>query len=373
MTLWTRLAAIAVLAAIVAAPAAAQDSDGGGRAGRRGLGGPDRLRVRQDAIRERQAELRRARQAARIGPSATETVVKTVKLERSGAFSLENVSGTVTVTGGSGDRVRIEAVKRAWQRTEADARALLGDVDVDIAERSGSVTVQTVLPAGTGLSVDVDYTVTVPSSASVSIRTVAGDVRVADIRGELRIESASSSITASTIAQLRSVRTVSGAIQLDNVESDDMVASSLGGSVTIRGLKARSVDLRSVNGDVRIVDGDAERVTAQTLSGRVEFSGKVARAGRYSLQSRTGDVRFAAGADDDFDLEATTLTGTLRSDVAVTLDERRAERGARRGGGARGRGGRVMRGLAGQGGALVTLRTVSGSIVVARSERNERR
>jgi hypothetical protein len=107
----------------------------------------------------------------------------------------------------------------------------------------------------------------------------------------------------------------------------------------------------------------------------VELSGRLARTGRYSLQSQSGEIRLVPGGED-FELEAATVNGTVRSDYPITVDDRRE------GGGPRGRVGalsrtgragragrgnaRILRGVSGSGGPLVTLRSFSGDITITK-------
>jgi hypothetical protein len=72
-------------------------------------------------------------------------------------------------------------------------------------------------------------------------------------------------------------------------------------------------------------------------------------------------------------VEAATVNGTVRSEFPITLDERRetpAPRGRLGRAGREGRGGaggaRLLRGLSGDGGPLVTLRSFSGDISIVR-------
>jgi hypothetical protein len=99
----------------------------------------------------------------------------------------------------------------------------------------------------------------------------------------------------------------------------------------------------------------------------VEFSGRLAPTGRYSLQSQSGDVQLTPVGTSNFELEAATVRGTVRSDFAITLDERREPARGRARGGRPGAGGnaRILRGLAGDGGPLVTLRSFGGDITIA--------
>jgi DUF4097 and DUF4098 domain-containing protein YvlB len=180
------------------------------------------------------------------------------------------------------------------------------------------------------------------------------------------------SIKATSVGQVRLLRTLSGAVSLENADSSDITVSTLGGGVTIRQLKAQSADLRTVGGDLIISDSEAERVMAQSLNGRVELSGRLARTGRYSLQSQSGEIRLIP-AGEDFELEAASVNGTVRSDYPITVDDRRelgGPRGARAVGRGAGRGGRgnarILRGVSGNGGPLVTLRSFSGDIMIAK-------
>jgi DUF4097 and DUF4098 domain-containing protein YvlB len=301
------------------------------------------------------------------------------KIGRQGSLTLVNLAGNVTITASGGTDVRIDAVKRVWDRTEADAKARLSDVEIDVAERQGAVDVRTVVQRLQRSDAEVDFTIAVPAEASVSVRTGSGDVTITGIRGELRAEAVGGSIKATSVGQVRLLRTLAGGVSLENADGGDMTISTLGGAVTIRQLKARSADIRTVTGDLTIADSDAERVIAQSLSGRVELAGRLARTGRYSLQSQSGDVQLIPAGSDDFELEAATVNGTVRSDYPITVDDRREltrpdgrgrGRGVGRGVAGAGRGGRgnarLLRGLSGNGGPLVTLRSFSGDIRITR-------
>jgi DUF4097 and DUF4098 domain-containing protein YvlB len=212
----------------------------------------------------------------------------------------------------------------------------------------------------------------------VSVRAGSGDVKVTGVKGELRVEAVGGTISATTVGQVRNLRALSGAVRLENAESNDLTVSTLGGPITIHQLRGRTADLRSVSGDITLTDSDTERVTAQSLNGRLEMTGRLARTGRYTLQSQSGDVRLTP-ATPDFELEATAVNGTVRSDFPLTLSERRDSsvmarqgplagrgvRGGRGGRGGRGDGVRVLRGLSGGGGPLVTLRSLTGDITIA--------
>src|SRR5438445_3981342 len=53
-----------------------------------------------------------ARYQGRGGPEQTERFSRRIRLGRDGRVSISNISGDITITGGSGDELSIEAVKR---------------------------------------------------------------------------------------------------------------------------------------------------------------------------------------------------------------------------------------------------------------------
>ena len=191
-----RLTAPFVIAglAMVAMPAVAQDD--GHRVGLR------------EAIR---ALGPGAYQGRNAGPEQTERFSRKVRIGRDGRFSLANIAGDIVVTGGQGDEVSIEAVKRTRGNKSELAR-----VQITVDDRAGRVDVRT---DGEQNRTDrnrrtdhvsVDYTVTVPASASVDVHSVSGSVKVTGVHGALRAETISGDVTTSDTPQLEQAKTVSG-------------------------------------------------------------------------------------------------------------------------------------------------------------------
>jgi len=130
-----------------------------------------------DALAHAHAIEQRGGEHGRI--EQTERISKAVKIGASGQLDLSNISGTIIVTAGPGDEVKIEAVKRGRGDTEAEAKTQLTYVAVDIAERPGRVDVRARYKEGEQhINVSVDYTVTAPAGTRVSVRSVSGDIRV---------------------------------------------------------------------------------------------------------------------------------------------------------------------------------------------------
>jgi DUF4097 and DUF4098 domain-containing protein YvlB len=293
------------------------------------------------------------------GPEYTEAFSRTVRLGRNGTFDLQNVSGDITVTGGGGDDVKIDAVKRVRHPNESEAKTILSEIDIQVMDRNGRVEVRTEYPRRRNWAGGVDFTVAVPRDATVSLRSVSGTVKVTNINGELRAETVSGDIIASTTKKLRTAKTVSGDVEISDAEAEEVSASSVSGDVIVNRLKASGFDGQTVSADVRLTDVEVDHASVRSVSGDIEYTGRLARNGRYQFQSHSGDLRVTPTDTKGFAVEASTFSGDVRSDFALTLQSPPGSSLAP------GRN-RSIRGSFGDAGATLALQSFSGDIVIVK-------
>ena len=281
--------------------------------------------------------------AAQNPGEVTERFSRTAHLDANGAFDLTNMFGDIVITAGSGRDVIIEAVKRVQRPNPNAARALLQMIDIQVVEEANRVDVRTMYPRPRNFPGSVDFTITVPADAHVSVQATGGSIRATGIRVE-------------------ALKTVSGDIELADASADQFAtASAVSGSVTVRGLRASAIQLTTVSGSVRVENSQCERLMARAVSGNVEYAGELARSGRYEFVSHSGDVKLTLAGATGFEVQANSYSGTVRSDFPI----------ARRGRGAEGNGRgvatpRAIRGAFGDGSALLVLRAFSGNISIVR-------
>jgi DUF4097 and DUF4098 domain-containing protein YvlB len=136
--------------------------------------------------------------------------------------------------------------------------------------------------------------------------------------------------------------------------------STISGNVIATGLKVRSLEAGTVSGDVRLSGSQIERLEAKSISGNVEFDAPLVKGGRYEFTSHSGDVRLILSGNTGFELDADTFSGSVRSDVPITLRSVGRTERERRGST------RAIRGTYGDASAILSVRSHSGSVVITK-------
>lgn len=297
----------------------------------------------------------------------TDRQTKTLKLGPEGELALANIAGDIVVTRSGGNEATVEIVKTARGRTADDAREMLRLVDVTVTEREGRAEVKAVYPYGEerrrenrrNVNVSVAYTVTAPAGTRITVGSVSGNIRVADIKGDLSVSSVSGGLRIANAGRIGTAKSVSGNVEIVDTQVDGGIeAGSVSGNVLLRKVNARRVDAGSVSGEVALQDVQCDRVGAHSVSGNVEYGGNLAKKGRYELTSHSGDVRLAVGGGTGFELEANSFSGSVRSDLPLSGRDRDRDDVPGRG--------HTLRGMYGDGSAVISVTTFSGNIVVSK-------
>lgn len=237
-------------------------------------------------------------------------------------LELSNTSGNITVTGVGGGQGRIVARRTAGGRTDADARALLGRMRLGVSQHAQRVAVR-VEPSDDAARFRLDYEITLPKGMGVDITNVSGAVSVARIAGDVRVESLSGNINGEGLTRVRSLRTMSGDIEVAaSALVGDTNVQTVSGSVVATSLKATSLTLGSVSGNILLKDVGCERVNIRTVNGDIAFASPALGGGHYELKTHAGTIEVTPGARSaGFQFEAQTFKGTIRAE-GTTAGER---------------------------------------------------
>lgn len=302
---------------------------------------------------------------ARQGPEQIDKFSQTYKVGDGAALDLSHLAGDIRVTGGSGTEIKIDATKRARHRDPEQARRLLDALRIDVNNFNGRVEVRTVYPRrgsfGKNISASVDYVIAVPAGATVSLKSISGDISVSNVKGEVRAETVSGDVNVSATPNLAVAKTISGDVTAQNIGTQTtLILSTISGTVLGTGLKVRALEAGTVSGNVRLVGSEIERLEAKSVSGSIEFEAPLSKGGRYEFTSHSGNVRITLAGNTGFELDADTFSGSVRSDVPVTLRAVGRTDQNRRGSN------RAIRGSYGDASAFLSVRSHSGSVVISK-------
>ena len=112
-------------------------------------------------------------------------------------------------------------------------------------------------------------------------------------------------------------QTVTEGVVLDGLRGN-AEGYSVAGDVRISDVRGVAVDAASISGDITFDRVDATQVYAGTLSGNVQFTGSVHQQGDYSFLTYTGELSVALPANSGVTLSVISPRDGLHSSVALT-------------------------------------------------------
>ena len=305
---------------------------------------PDTARQSAGSPRREQAQ----------GPWTSAPYSRTLPIGTRNTVELSQTSGSVTVTGvRNSSSVVISANRRIMMQNRDAAAAMLQRVMPQITQRGGGIEILTGLPDGVRAPILVDYEISLPNTAAVSIRSWGGDIRVSNVGGELRLDlNGNGDIAITNAKRVRRAKAIDGMVTVTGMDGDELNAETLRGNLQVKNVSAQSMELKSVSGAISVVNSGCDRCAISSLSGNVEMLGPLRPDARLTVNTNTGNIRLVPAGNIRFDLEAIT-TGTKQSDFP--LQSRATEL-------------RMLRGSYGEaeGSTIISLSSFAGNITVAK-------
>jgi DUF4097 and DUF4098 domain-containing protein YvlB len=183
----------------------------------------------------------------------TQEFHKTVPITANGRVSLENINGSVKITGWDQNQVQIDAVKSARDQQRLDEAR----IEVDVA--NDAVRIRTRYPDNhtNNNPASVRYDIHVPRNATLDkVDLVNGSLEVQQVSGEVNANLVNGSLHAHNLAGRSDLSTVNGSLQanfdsLNNVH--DIRLKSVNGSIEL-GLPPSpnaEIEAHTVSGSIR--------------------------------------------------------------------------------------------------------------------------
>jgi hypothetical protein len=211
---------------------------------------------------------------------ATDTWAKKYPLSEGGRLEVKNTNGFIRVEVG-GDQVEVSAERVAKAATPEAAKEMLAKIEVAEDVTADRVRLETKRPSG-GFgrgSVEVRYTIRVPSSAQVELQNTNGEVRVTGVTRGVRMSTTNGQIDGRGLGGEVRATTTNGGVDLELASVTQPVhVSTTNGGVSVRIPANAKADLQATctNGGIDVtgleLDVEGER-TRRRLAGRLNGGG----------------------------------------------------------------------------------------------------
>jgi len=272
-----------------------------------------------------------------MGPSVSGSFDRTLSVSGPIRLELNNTSGDVSITGSADGKVHVHGDARAsgmgFESPEKRLNELLASPPV---EQHGN-TIRIGEEMRRLRNVSVSYTIEVPHDTEVASAVLSGAQTIQDVRGPVKAEAASGSIRVSHIERQTQLSTLSGSIRADNI-GDDIHANSASGTVTVSDIKG-DVRISALSGSTQIikpggrveastasgevdVEGATSDVKAHAASGRVNVQGNPGASSYWDLKTASGSVQLGVPANASFHLAAEAVSGEIKTDIPIVVEER---------------------------------------------------
>jgi len=227
----------------------------------------------------------------------------------------------------------------------------------------------TITDGGSGLDARADLVIKVPKGTQVHVYLAVGSVAVANVDGELHVNSHSAPVTATGTRGELDVDVGSGDVGVTQAQGEVNVDTG-SGSVDVTGFKGTTLSIDTGSGDVTGSDFQGDELSVDTGSGEIRLSGVSAPrvsletgSGRITTELRrdvaslavetgSGDIAIRAPATLGAEVEIETSSGDIDTDFPLMVTRQSRDH---------------MQGTIGDGKGSIAIETGSGSIKLLKS------
>jgi len=198
-----------------------------------------------------------------------ETIRKTFSLPAAHkTLEVDNVFGSIVVTGGAGDQVQLVVEKTLRAESVERMAAAKKEVKLDITEQPDLLKLYVDGPfrchcddgcdgwhGDRGYSVKMDFTLQVPQNVDIKLRTVnSGRVQVKDVTGNFSVRNVNGGIEMVNVAGSGQARTVNGPVKVSFRENprENSEFGTINGNVELSFVRGLAADFRfkTFNGNI---------------------------------------------------------------------------------------------------------------------------
>ena len=268
---------------------------------------------------------------------------ETRDVNRDALISVDNLAGSITITGWDRDQVEIKGT------LDKKAEELRIDGDRD------KLSIEVAYPKRKNLNVRKGSVleIRVPRNCRLELEGVSCDIDVSDFQGRIEAGTISGAVRVTGDTESVDVATVSGDVSVES-ETDAVEIESISGFVEVRGVR-ESLEISMISGEVEVHAGELKTFRFNCVSGDLELTAAPASGADWEIEGHSGDLTLRLPADLSAEFDIELFSGDLHNEFGP--EARRTSKFAP---------GKELRFTAGGGDASVEISSFSGDVRLVR-------
>jgi DUF4097 and DUF4098 domain-containing protein YvlB len=224
---------------------------------------------------------------------------QTVPVSKGLRLALENFAGDVVIRGWDRDSVRVQA--RHASRTRVTVRTTASTVVVSASGSQG--------PAGS-----VDYEINVPVWMPVKIDGTYAFVSIEGTQSEVAVETVRGDVTIKGGASVTG-KSVEGDVVIEGARGR-VNANSVNQGVSISGVTGEIL-AESINGPITLTKNESDSIDVATVNGHIRYEGTPSARSKYRFTTHNGNIFVAVPETSNATFSVRTYNGTLNTNLSL--------------------------------------------------------
>jgi DUF4097 and DUF4098 domain-containing protein YvlB len=269
--------------------------------------------------------------------SAQTTVDQKRPAAPDGTVSIENMAGTIKVTG--------------WDRAEVQVKGTVGaggELSFDGTGKSTHIEIES---DRNPMGVKSDLEVYVPAGSSVEIEGFQATISAAGVTGSVKAETVNGSITQSGAAKNVELQSVNGDVDVTKANGR-IKAESVNGSVVLHDASGE-LEASTVHGKLHVLGGSWQRAELESVAGTVRFEAAISPRATVSIETVSGAVQLLLPAGVGAEFAVSSFQGQINNELGPAAQKSSKWTPETE-----------LNFTTGSGGARVTVETLSGAIEI---------
>jgi len=216
-----------------------------------------------------------------------------------GTVSIENMAGTIKVTG--------------WDKAEVQVKGTVGDggeLSFESAAKSTHIEIES---DRNPMGVKSDLDIYVPAGSAVEIEGFQATITATGVTGSVKAETVNGSITQSGAAKSVELQSVNGSVDVTKANGR-VKAESVNGSVVLHDASGE-LEASTVHGKLHVLGGSWQRAEMESVAGTVRFEAAIGPRATVSIETVSGAVQLLLPAATSAEFAVSSFSGQISNEL----------------------------------------------------------